>query len=76
MDWEKLARFADWLVFALAMSLSWSTSATSILGVLWMLAVIPPLDWNDVRRDIMTPAGGLPAVLLRPRRHVVGRRSD
>jgi len=60
----KLARLADWLVVAVAVSLPWSTSATSILLVLWLIALIPTLDWPDVRRELMTPAGGLPVLLF------------
>ena len=57
---EKLALIADGLVVALAMSLPWSTSATAILAVLWLLALLPTLRWADIRREIWTPAGGLP----------------
>jgi len=60
----RLARLADWLVVAVAVSLPWSTSATSILLVLWLIALIPTLDWLDVRRELMTPAGGLPVLLF------------
>jgi hypothetical protein len=64
MDRAKLARIADGLVVALAVALPWSTSGTSILAGLWLLAVIPSLNWNDVRRELMTPAGGLPVLLF------------
>lgn len=59
-----LTRAADALAVAVAVSLPWSTSATSILAVLWLLALIPALDWIDVRRQLITLAGGLPAVLF------------
>src|SRR5262245_24608537 len=59
-----LIRVADGLVIAIAVSLPWSTSATAILAVLWLLALIPALDWIDVRRELLTPAGGLPVVLV------------
>src|SRR5262249_20173457 len=48
---------------ALVISLPWSTSATSILVVLWLLALLPTLDGASVRAEIMTPAGGLPVLL-------------
>lgn len=54
---------ADWLVAAIAVSLPWSTSATAILIVLWLIAVVPSLDATSVRREVMTPAGGLPVML-------------
>ena len=44
------------------MSLPWSTSATGILLVLWLIAVLPTLDLAAVRREVMTPAGGLPVL--------------
>ncbi len=59
----RLARLADGLAVAVAVSLPWSTSATSILIVLWLLTVIPTLELAAVRREILTPAGGLPVLL-------------
>jgi O-antigen ligase len=44
--------------------LPWSTSATSILLVLWLLALVPTLEWADVRRELATLAGGLPVLLV------------
>jgi O-antigen ligase len=60
---ERQMRIADGLAAALAVSLPWSTSATSILAVLWLIAVIPLLDLKTLRREISTPAGGLPVLL-------------
>ncbi|HEX9072215.1 MAG TPA: O-antigen ligase family protein [Pseudolabrys sp.] len=60
----KLARISDSLMVAVATSLPWSTSATGILLVLWLLALFPTLEWSDVRRELMTPAGGLPVLLF------------
>jgi O-antigen ligase len=60
----QLPRLADWLAVAVAVSLPWSTSATGILLVLWLLAFIPMLTWPDLRREFMTPAGGLPVLLV------------
>jgi O-antigen ligase len=64
VDQAKLARLADVLVVAVAVSLPWSTSATAILVVLWLLALIPTLRWADIRRELATPAGGLPVLLV------------
>lgn len=61
---ESLAPIADWLAVALAVSLPWSTSATGILAVLWAVALVPALDWRELRRDLMTAAGGLPVLLF------------
>lgn len=63
-DRTRLAAVADWLVVAVAVALPWSTSATGILLVLWLLALIPTLEWFDVRRELMRPAGGLPVLLF------------
>ncbi len=59
----QLERLADGLATAIAVSLPWSTSATSILLVLWLIALIPTLQWSDLRRELTTPAGGLPVLL-------------
>jgi O-antigen ligase len=63
IDRHSLAAIADWLVVALAVSLPWSTSATSILGALWLLAVIPTIQPELLRRTLLAPAGGTPALL-------------
>jgi O-antigen ligase len=49
---------------AAAVSLPWSTSATAIFAVLWLLALIPTLHWADVRSELATPSGGLPVLLF------------
>jgi len=64
IDKTGFIRVADGLVIAIAVSLPWSTSATAILAVLWIFAVIPVVGWIDVRRELLTPAGGLPVVLV------------
>lgn len=63
-DRARLVCVADGLAIAVAVALPWSTSATGILAVLWVLALIPTLNWGDVRRDLITPAGGLPVLLF------------
>ena len=60
----RLRPIADWLAVAVAVSLPWSTSATSILIVLWLIALLPTLDIGEVRREITIPAGGLPVLLF------------
>jgi O-antigen ligase len=62
-DRQGLEQVADWLAVAVAVSLPWSTSATGILIVLWLLAVLPTLDVVAVRRELATAAGGLPVLL-------------
>jgi O-antigen ligase len=63
VDRARLAQFADALAVAVALSLPWSTSATSILIGLWLVALVPTLDFSMLRRELLAPAGGLPALL-------------
>jgi len=63
LDRTSLAHTADALVVAVAVSLPWSTSATSILIVLWLIALVPTLNVASLRTVLATPAGGLPVAL-------------
>src|SRR5258708_5148464 len=62
-DRERVIRLADGLAVACAISLPWSTSATGILVVCWLIALIPTLEIAAVRREPAPPAGGLPVLL-------------
>jgi hypothetical protein len=57
-------RIADCLAVAVVVSLPWSTSATSVLAVLWLLAVVPTFEVAELRRVVLTPAGGLPLLVV------------
>lgn len=59
----RLERLADGLAVAVAISLPWSTSVTSILVALWLVALLPTLDAAGLRSALAAPAGGLPVVL-------------
>ncbi|HET7911664.1 MAG TPA: hypothetical protein VFL49_06520, partial [Pseudolabrys sp.] len=61
---KRLTETADILVVAIAVSLPWSTSATSVLIALWFLALLPTLRWAEIRHEAETLAGGLPVVLV------------
>ena len=63
-DRQQWARAADGLAVALAASLPWSTSVTSILAVLLLLALLPTIDLQRLRAVLLTPAGGLPVLLV------------
>jgi len=63
-DYKHFARLADALAVALAVSLPWSTSATGIIAVLWLLALVPTLDLPSLRRVVVIPAGGLPVLFV------------
>lgn len=54
----------DLLAVMVAASLPWSTSATSILVVLWVIAVAPTIDWEKFLPDLAHPACVLPILLL------------
>jgi O-antigen ligase len=61
---ERLPKLADRLAVALAISLPWSTSATSILAALLLFALIPTIDMPALKKAIRTPAGGTPLILV------------
>ena len=63
-DRARLERAADLLAVAVVVSMPWSTTATSILIVLWLIALVPTLDWPAVRRELFTAAGGLPVLFF------------
>jgi O-antigen ligase len=61
---DRLTIAADWLAVGVAASLPLSTSATGILLVIWLLVLVPTLDWESLRRELKMPAGALPVVLV------------
>jgi O-antigen ligase len=61
---KNLATWADVLAVAIAVSLPWSTSAVGILVGIWFFTLVPVLRWDELRREILTPAGGLPVLLV------------
>ena len=63
LDRARWSRLADSLAVAVAVSLPWSTSATSLLIALWLLAVLPTLRPAEFVRELAHPAGGLPVLL-------------
>jgi O-antigen ligase len=63
LDRVRLAAFADYLAAAVVISLPWSTSATSILVALWVVAVALTLDGTSLERVGVMPAAALPIAL-------------
>jgi O-antigen ligase len=59
----KSRQTTDYLAIAVAISLPWSTSATTILLILGILAYLPTLKFAELRKEIFTLAGGLPILL-------------
>jgi len=64
LDRVRIARAADWLAVAVAVSLPWSTSASGVLIALWLVAVIPTLDLTALRRVVAMPAVAIPGALV------------
>lgn len=62
-DRTRWQRLADTLAVLVAVSLPWSTSATSVLVVLWLCALLPTLETEGLRKTLADPAGGLPVLL-------------
>jgi hypothetical protein len=60
---EGIRQIADWLAVGVAVSLPWSTSATSIFIAAWLVAVLLCVDIAALRRELATAAGGLPVLL-------------
>jgi O-antigen ligase len=63
LDDALLMRLANWLVVVIAIVLPWSTSATAICIVAWLLVLLPTLDLASIRREVESAAGGLPVLL-------------
>src|SRR4029078_9436406 len=61
---KRLATGAAILAVAIAVSLPWSTSASGILIGVWFFTLVTLLRWDEVRREILTPAGGPPVLLV------------
>jgi hypothetical protein len=64
-DLARLRPLADWLAIAIAVAvtLPWSTTAVGIAIAAWAVTVLLSLDAAAVKREICSPAGGLPVVL-------------
>jgi O-antigen ligase len=63
LDRDRWAKAADALAVAVAVSLPWSTSATSALIALWIVALVPTLRPADLAREFKDPAAGVPVLL-------------
>jgi O-antigen ligase len=67
-DWfaghrARLTIAADVAAMLVAVSLPWSTSATGILLVVWLVVLLPTLDLATVRATLKHPAAFLPVLL-------------
>jgi len=64
LDRVRLGAVADYMAAAVVISLPWSTSATSILVALWVMAVAVTLDGGSLQRVGVVPAAVLPIALV------------
>jgi hypothetical protein len=65
--WRRSAAWllaVDILAVMLAASLPWSTSATSVLVLLWLIVLAPTIDWKEFLLDLAHPAHALPLLVL------------
>ena len=62
-DLKRLAQLADWELVAVTVALLWSTSATAIFLVVWLVTLLPTLKLAAIWREVKSPAGGLPVLL-------------
>ncbi|QPF87857.1 O-antigen ligase family protein [Bradyrhizobium genosp. L] len=58
------ARTTDVLIVLAAASLPWSTTALAVFMLLWLVAVIPTVDWEQFVLDLANPACALPLALV------------
>lgn len=64
VDRDRIRLWADGLAAAVAALLPWSTSATLIAIVAWLIVLIPTLRREDLRDVLRHPAGYLPVALF------------
>jgi O-antigen ligase len=64
LDRIRLAALADYLAAAVAVSLPWSTSATSVLVTLWVMAVALTFDAGSLRQVGAMPVAVFPIALV------------
>jgi O-antigen ligase len=64
LDRVRLVALADYLAAAVAISLPWSTSATSILVALWVVAAALTLDGGSLQQLGVKPTAVLPVALV------------
>ncbi|MGN8547563.1 O-antigen ligase [Bradyrhizobium elkanii] len=57
-------RATDTLIALAAASLPWSTTALAVFMLLWLVAEIPTVDWEQFMLDLAEPAFALPIALV------------
>ena len=56
-------RAADWFALAVAVTLPWSTTATGIFIALWLITILPAMEFGMLWRELTRAAGFLPVAL-------------
>jgi O-antigen ligase len=59
--WQKAA---DIVAVLIALALPWSTSLVGIFATLWLVAVMPTIDWRDLAELLKRPVCALPLALF------------
>jgi hypothetical protein len=54
----------DHVAVMVAVALPWSTSATGLFVVIWLVAVVSSTDLSDLRKILSSPSGYLPVLLV------------
>src|SRR5258708_36285298 len=54
----------DLLTVLIAIVLPWSTSGVAIAGVLWLIALIPTIEWRALLRSLARPISVAPISLF------------
>lgn len=57
-------RNLDWLVAASAATLPWSTTIPTIFIVIWLVCLIPTLQWREFAHSLARPACALPLLFF------------
>ena len=63
-DAAAYSRCADLLVVTTAASLPWSTTLPAVFIGLWLVVVIPTIEWDELVGDLAQPACALPLALV------------
>jgi len=62
-DRQALGGYADWFAVAIAIALPWSTTATAVFIVLWLVTLLSSWNIAERCRERWMLAGGLPVLL-------------
>jgi len=54
----------DLLAVLIAIMLPWSTSGVAIAVVLWVVALVPTIEWRALLRSLMRPVSALPIAIF------------